>query len=634
MIKKKAPFEKSIWRNFMKSFNAKRLLALSVAVLMLLSFAACGGSGEKNTGETSAAASGTSAGTSQSTSEPLDIWAKYEPEIEVSTVLSLPDALTTNPKVPKEFTPESNPYTEVYKKDLGINLKVNWAVAQNQYDQKLNIAISANDLPDITFVNNVQFKKLVDSGMTEDMTEVYDQYISDWARPFLEGDGGLGLQMSSSKGKLMGIPLLPGVYDGAPILWIRNDWLKKLNLQAPKTLDEMYKIADAFTNQDPDGNKQKDTVGIGLVKDLFNKGIACLEGYFDSFGAYPNTAMWLKDSSGNLVAGTIQPEVKTALAKLADMYKAGQINQEFAVQDSVKLSEQIASGKVGMYFGQHWTALRAVSETRKSNPESDWRPFPIPSGDGSPAKPAITATVGNYYVIKKGAKNPEAAIKMLNLYLKYSTYYSPDYDPLLKQGSRSKDNPKVHDPEVAFPVTAYAAITGASPTQNIDIYRDYQTLAKTGDRMQTKTLKQDFTDEQVQKQFLRRIQVINEKGMIPDSVEETVTFTNTAGKQETAKLFEQSTYGGFLWTNAPFSAYSVIAGYVDNNQLLSSEFYGPPTNTMTSKNATLIKMQLETFTKIIMGEDPVDAFDKYVDDWKKLGGDDITREVNEWYKNK
>lgn len=41
-------------------------------------------------------------------------------------------------------------------------------------------------------------------------------------------------------------------------------------------------------------------------------------------------------------------------------------------------------------------------------------------------------------------------------------------------------------------------------------------------------------------------------------------------------------------------------------------------------------MEEEVFTKIIMG-DSIDLFDKFVEDWKKLGGDQITKEINEWY---
>ena len=47
--------------------------------------------------------------------------------------------------------------------------------------------------------------------------------------------------------------------------------------------------------------------------------------------------------------------------------------------------------------------------------------------------------------------------------------------------------------------------------------------------------------------------------------------------------------------------------------------------------STLKTLEIEKFTKIILGHDTVDSFDKFVEDWKKLGGDKITTEVNEWY---
>ncbi|MNL80521.1 hypothetical protein D3C87_2073990 [compost metagenome] len=53
------------------------------------------------------------------------------------------------------------------------------------------------------------------------------------------------------------------------------------------------------------------------------------------------------------------------------------------------------------------------------------------------------------------------------------------------------------------------------------------------------------------------------------------------------------------------------------------------------KNAILEKKRDEVFFKIIMNQVSVDEFDKFVADWKKLGGDQITKEVNDWYaKNK
>lgn len=73
--------------------------------------------------------------------------------------------------------------------------------------------------------------------------------------------------------------------------------------------------------------------------------------------------------------------------------------------------------------------------------------------------------------------------------------------------------------------------------------------------------------------------------------------------------------------------------YVKNNQYKPNQFVGAPTPSMVQKNANLAKMELEVFTKIILG-DSLDRFDTFVEDWKRLGGEQMTKEVNDWYKNK
>ena len=47
-------------------------------------------------------------------------------------------------------------------------------------------------------------------------------------------------------------------------VFVRADWLKKLNLDVPKTTEDLYKVAKAFAEQDPDGNGKKDTYGMAL----------------------------------------------------------------------------------------------------------------------------------------------------------------------------------------------------------------------------------------------------------------------------------------------------------------------------------------------------------------------------------
>ena len=61
--------------------------------------------------------------------------------------------------------------------------------------------------------------------------------------------------------------------------FIRKDWLDKLGLEQPKTIDDFYNVLKAFKEQDPDGNGANDTYGM-IVTD-----------YLD--GPLNNIAIWM-----------------------------------------------------------------------------------------------------------------------------------------------------------------------------------------------------------------------------------------------------------------------------------------------------------------------------------------------------
>jgi putative aldouronate transport system substrate-binding protein len=65
-----------------------------------------------------------------------------------------------------------------------------------------------------------------------------------------------------------------------------------------------------------------------------------------------------------------------------------------------------------------------------------------------------------------------------------------------------------------------------------------------------------------------------------------------------------------------------------------NRFYGVPGELMTDYMSVLNTLATETFTNIIVGNLDIDAFDDFVDRWRRSGGDEVTREVNEWYANR
>ena len=163
------------------------------------------------------------------------------------------------------------------------------------------------------------------------------------------------------------------------------------------------------------------------------------------------------------------------------MFEAGLIDKEFVVKDGGKVSEGTTNGNIGMLFGQHWIPFWPLQDGKNRNTNADWRPFPIPSADGTPPK-------------------------------------------------------------------------------------------------------------------------------------------TMAGENDA----HWSTYA---WIG-PDGPYSVIDGYFKNGQTIQSAYIKANTPSMTERGAALSQLRVEMFTKIITGTESPDTFDEYVVTWKRLGGDDITNEVN------
>jgi putative aldouronate transport system substrate-binding protein len=557
----------------------KKMLGTLAALLSAsLVVAACSGTGTGTTAEQADTAS------VASSNEKDPVFGKYEKPIELTTVRALADNL----KFVAGESLDNNIWTKDMEEQLGIKIKNLWTVARAQYDAKLNVTIASNDLPDFFYVNAIQLKQLAEAGQIIDLKPLLEKHGSPLIKQFAQ-DTRNGLASSTFDGKLMGLAAGGSTLDQAPMIWIRKDWLKKLNLSEPKTMDEVLGIADAFTTKDPDGNGKQDTYGLALQKNLYGD-FGTLDGYFNGYHAYPK--MWIKGKDGSLVYGSIQPEMKTALAKLQELYKKGQIDKEFGVKDTNKEGELVAAGKIGMTFGQMPISLMQLGDNRKNDPNADWQAYPIVSGDSAPALaqiPAIGVSMQDpsYLVVSKSNKHPEAAIKLLNLFVKY-----------LNDPSTPLDVWTAHSKANGNEVWMYPPVSAGQPEKNLKVH---QNVVAALDKKSPAGLNAEETDA-----YHHSEKVAQGQGDVADW-----GFDKVFGRE---------------------GSYQVINQYVKNNLLMPSEFYGTPTQTMGDKWSTLQKSELETFTKIIMGAS-IDSFDKYVNDWKNLGGDQITKEVNDWAKS-
>ncbi|WP_240468669.1 extracellular solute-binding protein [Gracilibacillus sp. YIM 98692] len=512
--------------------------------------------------------------------EEKEPFGKYDPTIDVSFVRSVDD--TMDLALVDGETIEDNVWLDYYREEFGINVTYDWiASGGDQFDQKMNVTLASGDIPDFLSVNETQLNQLVESDMVVDVTDIYEDYAAPFTKEVLESDGTGPFDAATIDGKLWGLPNMDSSIDGAHFIWVRTDWLEKLGLPEPKTMDDVLAISEAFTKEDPDGNGEDDTTGLAVTKDLWD-GYAGLTGFFNGFHAYPN--IWVKDDSGKLVYGSIQPEVKTALKALQDMFKDGQIDKEFGVKPGGKVAEDPAAGKNGLHYGQQWNSLWPLQSNRDQDPNAQWKSYPIVSVDDQPARPQITLGTGSWWVVSKDVEHPEAIMKMFNGFIEKNWGETAEFD-------------KYYMPDGAEGTWKLSPPTPSPPTKNLDAFLDIR-----------EAVENDTTD-----QLTGEAQVVYGR----------------------VKAHEEGDEGLWGWERiyGKEGVFGIMKEYQDQDLFKRDAFNGAPTPTMAKKKSTLDELQNEVFTKIILGSADIDEFDKFVEDWNALGGEQMTEEVNEWYQS-
>ena len=185
--------------------TSKRLLALLMGMIMVLSLAACG----EKTAPTDAptekdpAVETTAGGENQPTeSEQADPFGKYEEEITLRGAFLENSSIAYIPGNPDYDSAEKNMYITAYKEELGINVEYDWVSAdKDAYNTKWNMAMAQKNLPDFGMVYAEQYKMLLDAGLIMDMTDIFEEYASDLYKEFLAADGGATRGYSTQDGK-------------------------------------------------------------------------------------------------------------------------------------------------------------------------------------------------------------------------------------------------------------------------------------------------------------------------------------------------------------------------------------------------------------------------------------------------
>lgn len=316
----------------------KRLLPLLLAGTLLLTACGNGDSGSSeasvdNSG--SAAVSGESGNGSGETSG-----AGEENGSGESFTITMMQELFTD-----QAPDTTNQWYQKMEEMTGVKMEVNF-VPTLSYVDKITAFIASKSLPMVFTANgNVLRNNNLLMALDSDGFWALDDYIKDYPELY-NFVGEQVWENSKVHGKIYGIPRLRILPRNGLI--IRQDWLDALNLEMPETFDELYEVAKAFTENDPDGNGQNDTVGIVTAyQGVGNRGWNGFQTLATAFGA-PNGWAY---QDGTMVPDFGTQEYMTALKYIKKLYDDGYMNKDFAEINAQARYENFDKGTYGMVFG-------------------------------------------------------------------------------------------------------------------------------------------------------------------------------------------------------------------------------------------------------------------------------------------
>lgn len=496
-----------------------------------------------------------------------------------------------NSNMPENDTYTDNAYTRYIKSVINVQNVDVFEANDSQYDTNVSMVISMGSLPDIMVVSSQdEIEQLVEAGLIEDLTESYNNCISDRIRKMYESYGDSLKDMVTYDGKIMALPET-NITDGPNLVWLRKDWMDKLGLSAPHTINDVVNIVKRFISEDPgnngvDASGKPNTVGLAVDTDVTGEcGYSSeflLDIIFACFGAYPK--QWIMNDDGEIVYGSVTDEAKEALSYISSLYNQGVIDNDFLLRTSTNICELIENGQCGSFFGPWWAPNNPLANAVSRNPDADWQPYLIATDSDGTTSYHSQNPCYKYVVVRKGYEHPEIAAKMISVMFDKVRFDCTDSEEF-------KNYYQLNVEPTARPLSINVDYNNALSIcyRNID--------ATISGRKNPDSL------ELLERSFY-------------DACSEYIKNANKTSTQWAAYM-------------SRIKACSLIAQ--DNIKVVDS-LYFKTTDTMKSHWWRLKAKEKEAYLKIISGEEDISYFDTFVKEWNEQGGQTITSEVRESMK--
>ncbi|WP_051241164.1 ABC transporter substrate-binding protein [Vibrio litoralis] len=213
-------------------------------------------------------------------------------------------------------------------------VKVELFLANSDFETRLARSAASRKLPDVVLTDATSMGQMNEMGILEEIDK--DSVKGGKALYDVAWKG-----MRAYDGKHYGVPFSAQAF----AVFVRKDWREKLGFDKPKTWDDLYKLAKAFTEMDPNSSGKADTYGYVMP-------LSSTRGYASWFMSdliWQAGGTFLSSNENGFKASLATPEVESAMLFAQKMVCEGYAQPAAITSTTGDATPVFNSGQAGIY---------------------------------------------------------------------------------------------------------------------------------------------------------------------------------------------------------------------------------------------------------------------------------------------
>ena len=241
-----------------------------------------------------------------------------------------------------------NEFFQRMENSTGLSFTFDQYTNLSQWQAAKDTMFASGDLPDVLFKAALSVDEQItysETGQLIDLLPLLPEYAPNlWA--LLEENPEWLAAITLPNGKVAALPTI----NSLPMqnaMWINQDWLDALELEAPTDWDSLISVLTAFKEQDPNQNGKQDEIPLSFLGPWDLKFLA------HAFGIVTNDYNIYVDEAGQVRFISDNEDFITFIQALVSLNDQGLLDEDgFATADALRtVSDDDADVTYGIFFG-------------------------------------------------------------------------------------------------------------------------------------------------------------------------------------------------------------------------------------------------------------------------------------------